>query len=279
MRTILAACTIVLMSSTAHADELDDLTQLFEEWSGASLVFERSQLPRGSWFEKTPAMTHKRRLDAARILVKEVMRYPPGYLKHIGFRTFGAFDACADPETDGFRPYLKRLGGYRYFGLWNGRDAAIGAYYTDGQLPLTFHHEIFHHVDATQGGRTSRANFLSDDPRFRAAVKGKQRYAAPRLSNAIIRALKSRSGGNVLRSAVSDYSDKASGEDQAETARYVMSHLADALVQVVEQPNLPGSQRILHILRAYQLAATDGPTVDWFIRLALLAPPLADASH
>ena len=68
---------------------------------------------------------------------------------------------------------------------------------------------------------------------------------------------------------MSKYAAKNEDEDQAETARYFMTTLADSLVQVMEQPSLPGSQRILGLLDRYRAAGSPGPGTDWFVDVAL----------
>ena len=65
-----------------------------------------------------------------------------------------------------------------------------------------------------------------------------------------------------LQDAVSDYAAKNSREDQAETARHLMSMLPNSLVQTIDQPELAGSQRILHVLKEYEQAVPNGPGVD-----------------
>jgi S1-C subfamily serine protease len=172
----------------------------------------------------------------------------------------GLFAAVGSVRDDGFHTFDEGLGGYAYYGMYNGSDAVIGAHYTDGQLPLTLHHEWFHHLDATNGSRT-------DDTRFAAALSADDAYAAPALTAADRVSLERRSGGAVLRGAVGDYASKSAGEDQAETARYLHSHLPDALLQVVERPGLAGSQRMLHVI-AEQEAAT-GAGFDWLVDVAL----------
>ncbi|MCA9269498.1 MAG: hypothetical protein KDA41_13550, partial [Planctomycetales bacterium] len=171
---------------------------------------------------------------------------------------------------DGFRPFDAELGGYRYYGIWNGDSGIAAAYYTDGQLPLTFHHEIFHHVDGTRAGVNDASRFFaSDDGEFREAIAGERRYVSPLISDDDLAALRRVREGSLLRGAVSDYSAKAAGEDQAETARHFMTTLPDSLVQIVERPDLPGSQRILHCLSQYNEATVDGPDVNWFVDIAL----------
>lgn len=74
----------------------------------------------------------------------------------------------------------------------------------------------------------------------------------------------------MLETTVSKYAAKNPAEDKAETARHLMSTLADSLVQAVERPQLPGSQRLLHVLDLYAKALPEnGPRVDWFVSVAL----------
>jgi hypothetical protein len=215
-----------------------------------------------------------------RILVNEAKKYPRGFLGAIHLQTVGVFDAVASKQDDGFHPYIEELGGYRYFGEWNHENAIVAAYYTDEQLPLTFAHEVFHHVDGTRGGVTKYAYFDDDDERFARAVAGKEPYAAPKISVEDLAALERRGTGARLEEAVSKYAAKNPGEDQAETARWFTSHLADALVQVVKEPTLPGSQRLLHVLDQYRasLAGDLGPSVAWFVDVALGRAAIADAA-
>ena len=131
---------------TANA-EIDRLLAEFRNYSGAQLVFQAAELPAGEYYEIMPELSEDRRLAAAKIACREAHKYPPGYLAAMKFKAIGIFQACASQTNDGFHPYDKALGGYRYFGLYNGRDAVVAAYYSDSQLPLTMHHEIFHHVD------------------------------------------------------------------------------------------------------------------------------------
>ncbi len=241
----------------------------FEAYSGARLVFDRIALPPGDYYDRMPPVPVAKRARVAAIALREVRKYPPGFLGAIGLKVVGVFAACVDDEGDGFRPYDQKLKGYRYFGQWNGRDALVSAFYSGGQLPLTFHHEVFHHVDATVDGKVERfPNFAADDDRFRGAIVGAPAYAAPVVSAADHLALKARAEGYLLEGAVGAYASKSAGEDQAETARYLMDALPDALLQVVDQPSLPGSQRLLHILGAYDRALPDAD-FRWFVDVAL----------
>jgi S1-C subfamily serine protease len=279
MRAVTTAALVVTVAmlsrhrTAAGADELADLRTAFEQRTGAMLVFTRTALAGDdAWYDRMPALARARRIDAARILVAESAKYPAGWLGAIGLKQVGVFDALVSDRGDGYRPYDEDAKGYLYYGMWNGRDSVIAAYYTDGQLPLTFHHEIFHHVDATDGGKTAHtASFTSDDDAYTAAVEGTRRYPALRLRAADLRAL-ARKAGAPLTGAVSDYAAKSPSEDQAETARWLMSHLATGLWQAAERPELAGSQRILHVLDAYRAAGKGfkrGPDVEHLLDVAL----------
>jgi hypothetical protein len=279
IRALIAGLCVTLcavsLAGSPGADSLSTLTQRFEQWTGSRLVFSRRHLKKGEFFDRMPALSGTRRKAAVRLLLKEAVKYPKGYFGTIGLKTVAVFRACVSKSGDGFRPYESALGGYRYFGMWNGQDAMVAAYYSNQQLPLTFHHEVFHHVDATRpGAGVSRKESLSDDRRFNTAISGVRPYAVPKVLKQGLRALRSKSQGIVLLDAVSRYASKHPGEDQAETARHVMTTLPDALLQVVEKPRLAGSQRILHILKAYRKAAAKGPGMDFFLRIALGRTPL-----
>ena len=58
-----------------------------------------------------------------------------------------------------------------------------------------------------------------------------------------------------------------------------MTMTADSLVQIIEQPELAGSQRILHLIGEYQSAAKNGPDVKWFVDLALQRTPNQSAQR
>ncbi|MBK9031754.1 MAG: trypsin-like peptidase domain-containing protein [Myxococcales bacterium] len=269
-RSILIASLLVAGAAPARAgDPLVDLQHEFAAWTGAELVFERAGLPAGRWFERMPALERAARVDAARLLVAEARHYPRGWLGQRGLVSVGVFAGLASDAGDGFRPWDDDLGGYRYFGLWNGRDAIAAAYYTDGQLPLTFHHELFHHLDGVSG-------FADDDAAFAAAVAGAARYPALALAAADRAALATRAGAP-LADAVGDYAGKSAGEDQAETARWLHSHLATGLWQAAAKPELAGSQRILHVLAEYAGAGAGGPDAAYLVDVALGRDPTARA--
>lgn len=270
VRWLALAALVVAAPGLARADDLSGLVRQFEARSGARLVFRAADLPKGGYYDVMRELPARRRVAAARIALREIEKYPPGYMGAIGLKAIGVFDGLASKTDDGFHQFDKRLGGYRYYGLWNGDGALVAAYYTDGQLPLTLHHEIFHHVDATRAGRTDYARwFHADDERYRRAVSGAARYAGLRISAADQAALARRSSGFTLKGAVSDYAAKSAGEDEAETARYFMTQLPDALLQMARHPRLAGSQRMLHLLDEYAASAPGAPDAQWFVDVAL----------
>ncbi|MCC6620191.1 MAG: trypsin-like peptidase domain-containing protein [Deltaproteobacteria bacterium] len=253
----------------------------FEALTGAELVWSRDALPDDVLFDRTPELPAARRAEAARILLDEAAKYPPRYFARMGLTRIGVFAACVSDTGDGFRPYDDDLGGYRYFGQWapgEGRGALIAAFYSAGQLPQTFHHEVFHHVDATVAGKVDyTTHFKGDDARFAAALEGKRRYKAPALAADIVKSLSEVAGRQRLAGDNGDYAKKSAGEDQAEAARWFMTYLPEALVQVVRTPELAGSQRLLHLLSQYAGATRIGTAadVDWFVGRALGLPAVA----
>jgi hypothetical protein len=264
---------IIFVSVSAAQQPIgDSLTQLektFADYSGARIVFAAKDLPEGTYHDDMPSLNAEGRLRAARIVLREIQKLPPRYLEKMGLKAIGIFAACISRQGDGFRPYDEHLRGYRYFGIYNGKNALAAAYYSDTQLPTTLHHELFHHVDATRRGETKyTANFVRDE-RFQAALSGTERYPALRFVESDLSALRKRSKGSVLERAVSHYAEKSVGEDKAETARYLMTALPDALVQMATRPELPGSQRLLHVLHKYGQAVPEGPGIDWFLAVAL----------
>lgn len=271
---ILAFVLVAGLSSSLRASDpapetLAQLQKAFSDYSAARLVFTVKELPEGSYHDVMPPLDEKARLQAARIALREARKLPPRYLGRMGLKAVGIFAACISNQGDGFRPYDEELKGYRFFGIYNGKNALAAAYYSDEQLPATLHHEIFHHVDATRRGETRYTVRFVRDPRFQAALSGEEPYPPLRIGEADLAALKKRGVGRVLERAVSKYADKSVGEDKAETARYLMTALPDALVQMATRAELAGSQRLLHVLHRYGEAVPDGPSIDWFVSLAL----------
>lgn len=266
----LVVCAFVLLiAGPARAAEVGPLLEEFQRQTGARLVFDPADLPAGRYHDIMPSLSPAGQEQAARIAVRELQKLPPGYLKAIGLKAVGIFAACASREGDGYRPYDDKLKGYRYYGIWNGKDGVAGAFYTEQQLPLTLHHEIFHHVDATLAGRTDPVRGRRDE-RFQDAIHGRNPYPAAALAEDDLAALRRVARGRVLEGAVSEYAKKSIAEDKAETARYLMTNLADALVQVATRPELPGSQRMLHVLHRYgEAPAENGPSLAWFVSVAL----------
>ncbi len=262
-------------AATATEPDLDALRRQFEQYSGARLVFARAELPSGRYYDVLEPLSASMKAEAATICLGEARKYPPGYFGEVGLKAVGVFAACVSKTGDGSRAYDNQLKGYRYFGIYNGVDAVAAAFYDVPQLPLTFHHEIFHHVDSTHRGTTESWQLSSDDAIFHAALSGLEPHAAPAISADDLAALRGRCSGFTLRGAVSPYAARNSREDQAETSRHLMSTLPDSLVQAIEQPELPGSQRILHVLREYEQSVPDGPGFDWFVDVALQRTPKA----
>lgn len=252
----------------APVDPLAD----FEAWTGARLLFTRNGTAPEVLYATTPELDAAGRRAAARILAAEARHYPKGALAAIGLKTVSVFAGCGDPDGDGYRPWVDSLNGYRYFGRWHRVGAIAACYYTDSQLPLTFHHEVFHHVDASKGGQTTSAFFTEDDARFADAVSLARPYPALDLDPRTLDALRAVSTGEVLEESVGKYSEKGAGEDQAETARWFQGHLADGLIQAAQRPELAGSQRILHLLREYK-KALPSLTAAWFASVALGESP------
>jgi S1-C subfamily serine protease len=269
MRTnLLAVCVAILSVGFAQAQsstpDSQELVGHFLSRTGATLAFREVDLPKAVYHDLMVPLSAERRVAAAKIAVNEAAKFPPGFLGKVGIKAIGVFASCASNNGDGFRPYDKELKGYRYYGIYNGHDAIAAAYYTDGQLPLTFHHEIFHHIDAL----TDRPG--QEDLRWTQILDGRNLYPAAQIDAADLALLKKVSKGVVLTDAVSAYAAKNPAEDKAETARHLMSTLPDSLVQIAEQPKLPGSQRILHVLDKYRRVLDGkGPTLDWFVDVAL----------
>ena len=255
----------------SSATETDRLVTEFRRYSGAQLVFEAGQLPPGEYYDIMPELSEGERLAAAKIACREVQKYPPQYLAALKFRSIGIFQACASQSNDNFHPYDKALGGYRYFGLYNGRDAIVAAYYTDSQLPLTLHHEIFHHVDRNTPGTLEWSEVISEPNRSALSTEATHpsgRYHAIEVAPSERILLERQSAGRLLNTVVSNYAAKNPTEDKAETARYLLSALADSLLQMAQQPQLPGSQRLLHVLTTYERSNSgNGPKPEWFLAI------------
>ncbi len=247
--------------------------QAFEARTGVSLVWAREELPEDVPYATTPTEPPAARKSASAVLAREALKYPPGLLGAIGIHKIGVFAGCGDPDGDGFRPWVDALGGYRYFGRWDPSGHIVACHYSDDQLALTFHHEVFHHIDAVVRGRLAARHSSEDDARWTGVVAtpARKAYAAIALSPASRAAIERVAGAAVLRGSVTDYAAKAPGEDQAETAWWFMTHLAEGLLQAADHPELAGSQRILHLLGQYAGAAPKGTRpmdLAWFQQIA-----------
>jgi S1-C subfamily serine protease len=263
------ALTVPIAGDVGLATQLTHLQDRFHERTGAQIVFSRKELSEGTYYDSLPPLSLERQVRAAEIAVREAQKYPSGLLAKLGLKTFGIFEACIAQTNDGFHEYDPRYGGYRWYGLYNFSHGAVGAYYSDAQLPLTIHHEIFHAIDAHHRGERGMQHYESDNIRFSQAVQGGKNYPALSLAPVTLDALKKVSRGFVLQDAVSAYTTKSPDEDQAEAARHFMMNIADSLIQAAERPQLPGSQRILHILDQYRTCVDSGPDASWFAAVAL----------
>ena len=137
---VIALLALLVAGSLTQGDRGKDgsLAQLraaFEEYSGARLVFEARDLPPGDYHDAMPSLAEDDQVKAAQIAVREVRKLPPGFLGAVGLKGIGIFQACVSRQGDGFRPYDEKLKGYRYYGIWNGKDGVAAAYYSDQQLP------------------------------------------------------------------------------------------------------------------------------------------------
>lgn len=254
-------------------NRIQALQDKIAEYSGGRVVFDREKLSEGAYYDKLPSLSLERQERAAEIALRELQKYPRGFFEKLGLTTFGIFEACISNTNDGFHAYDPLHEGYRWYGLYNFKHGAVGAYYSDAQLPLTIHHEIFHAVDAHYRGDKGMAHYESDNVAFARALQGEAQYPRLALSPTTLTDLKRVAKGVVLRESVSDYTTKSPDEDQAETARHFMMNIADSLIQATERPELPGSQRILHILTQYRECVERGPTVEWFAAIALGKTP------
>jgi S1-C subfamily serine protease len=112
--------------------------------------------------------------------------------------------------------------------------------------------------------------YESDDARWKRAIALLEPYPAPVIADADLRVLARRAAGVRLEHAVSSYASKHVGEDQAETARWLLTHLPDALLQVATKPHLPGSQRLLHVMaELHDAPAAGGPGIEWWVDVAV----------
>lgn len=255
-------------AAPARADDADEVAALcraFRARTGVALVFDRAALPGRRWFPIMPALPPAQAADAARLLLAEARRYPAGWLGRTGLTRIGVFAGLAARADDGYRWWDDALGGYRYSGKWNGKDAIAIGYYSDWQLIQTFHHEVHHAIDTADG-------VGADDPRFRAALDGTRPYPALRIARADLVALEAWADWPLTYGAT-DYAAKSPGEDQAETAAWMQQHLPTALWQAAVHPEWEGSQRILHVLAEHRAAPGPGPTLAWWLDVALGRDP------
>ncbi|WP_145418774.1 hypothetical protein [Planctomycetes bacterium K23_9] len=257
-------------SAQAEPPDLTVLLRQFRDQCGADVVFRQQDLPPGKYHDVLKPLDESQKIRAVTVCIEEAKKYPRQFFAEVGLKKIGVFAACASKTTtDPSREFDQQLGGYRYFGVYNGTDAIAASFYSEGQLALTFHHETFHHVDSTVDGNTASWQLSSDDAFYQAAITQRRPYRAPPIPAEDLAMLRTKCIGFTLKDAVSQYAAKNSREDQAETARHLMSMLPNSLVQAIEQPELAGSQRILHVLNEYRQSVPDGPSFDWFVDVAL----------
>jgi hypothetical protein len=271
---------LLLGSATARADEAAELQAQFEDHTGIPLVFEKKALPPGPWYRVLVPLEPERKVEALKLVVREMKRYPRHYLKSVGLTVFGLFAGCGAKTNDGFHEWSESMKAYAYLGMWDDKNAALAAYYDEDKLVRTFHHEIFHHVDATRHGVPDlKKVYPLAKARLAAALSGKAPFPALPLTPDEEAELVKRAGdAPPLADQVSAYSKKSLAEDRAETARYVLMHLPAALLQASRSPRLPGSQRILEVLWGYEASLDPGPSARWFIDEALGHPTAEPAT-
>jgi hypothetical protein len=234
-----------------------------EYWTESNLLVSRKDLPSGLAYDTTVELTRAEQMPALRVLAEVVRQYPQGVFATINLRRMGLFGPCGDARGDGFRPWVEKLNGYRYFGRRTS-DGILVCRYSDSQMIHTFHHEVFHQVEAQVLEGNTRRRIEEDDQRFERAISSLEPYPPLRFDDNAMALLREASTGVILEDAVSVYAQKSPSEDKAETAFWFQTHLADALLQAALRPELPGSQRILHILQLYQRASVE-LTLDWWL--------------
>src|ERR1051325_11694694 len=91
---------------------LADYLHAITAYSGTKIVFDPSDLPDGKYHDIMTTLSHDRQLHAARIALREVHKYPKGYLGKVGIKAIGIFNACSSKHDDGYHTYDKTLKGY-----------------------------------------------------------------------------------------------------------------------------------------------------------------------
>src|SRR5947199_7467277 len=96
--SVLLFCSIVAAPSglqTSAVNAKPDLKQVFEQYTGVQLVFNRANLPEGRYYEILPPLSEGEQIRAAQIALREAKKYPAGYPKGIGLKCIGIFRSCA----------------------------------------------------------------------------------------------------------------------------------------------------------------------------------------
>ncbi len=247
------------------AGDLVDSRAAIEEWTGSMVILSPPDLPLGLSFDTMFELAPAEREVALSVLSEVIRQYPKGLFASIALNRIGILGACGDAKNDGFRPWVEAVNGYRYFGLQTAYGILV-CRYNDSQMIHTFHHEAFHHIEsvAIKTGMFPPLTIEQDHQRFERAITSVEPYSPLRFDDNTMALLREASTGLVLEDAVTVYAQKSPGEDKAETAFWFQTHLADALLQAALRPELPGSQRILHILHLYQRASPE-LTLAWWL--------------
>lgn len=266
-----------LLHLLPQAPTAKDLQAQIEAQSGAKVVYSIKELPEDDYFGLIGKLTEAKRLQGLSILAKEVAKYPKGYLKSVGVGYIGLVGECKITKKQGFFPDGGEEG-ERYDGLWANNQTILLCLNDPADLAGTWHHEVFHAVDSTKKGDVdSDKHMETDNAAFKQAVALKKPYPAIKLSESELAELKKLTKRKVLRNRVSEYAASSEDEDQAETALYIFQHLPDSLIQMATQPNIGGTQRMLHVLAEYEQASKIPFNASWLLSLALAEAREADA--
>lgn len=93
-------CTLAIQTQVpASQPDFVGLSQQFERYSGARLVFRCEQLPSGRYYDVMTPLRDSRKAEAAQICLTEVRKYPPGYLGDQLLRT-AQISCCIVTQTD-----------------------------------------------------------------------------------------------------------------------------------------------------------------------------------
>ena len=109
--------------------KLDAALENFTRHTGAEIVFTRDDLPPGKYHDVMKPLADDQKLAAVEACMEEARLYPPGFFGQVGLRAIGVFAVCVSKSTtDSHREYDEELGGYRYYGVYNGNNAIASAF-------------------------------------------------------------------------------------------------------------------------------------------------------